>query len=454
MSGNEITNEPVRDVYSISRLTREARALLEGSFPLLWVEGEISNFARPTSGHWYFTLKDEAAQVRCAMFRNRNMHVSVKPENGKQILIRARISMYEARGEFQIIVEHMEEAGDGALRRAFEELKQKLSLEGLFDQKYKKPVPVLPGQIGIITSPTGAAIRDILTTLKRRFPGISVIVYPVSVQGADSAKQIANMITAANNRNECDVLILARGGGSLEDLWSFNEEVVARAIHTSTIPVIVGVGHEIDFTIADFVADQRAPTPTAAAELVSPDQFEIRKQVNRQVQRLTSALKIQLNQGWQKLAWLEKRLPHPSRQLQEKYQRLDELQHRHLTVINHFIKHIRLKLSHVTDKLQQQNPAQQIVQQKQQLALLSKQLARNKRYSMDRQEQNLVQLAHSLNSVSPLATLDRGYAIVIHEHDEKLLRSYKQVKIGDHVRARLSEGELLCKVENVSSEKK
>jgi len=445
--------EPTRDVYSITRLNREARTLLEGSFPLLWVEGEISNFARPTSGHWYFTLKDEAAQVRCAMFRNRNMHVSVKPENGMQVLIRARISMFEARGEFQIIAEHMEEAGDGALRRAFEELKQKLAREGLFDNQYKKPLPVLPKQIGIITSPTGAAIRDILTTLKRRYPAIPVIVYPVAVQGSGSAEQIAAMLKTASQRNECDVLLLARGGGSLEDLWSFNEEIVARAIHACVIPVVTGVGHEIDFTIADFVADHRAPTPTAAAEVVSPNQYEIQTQIRRQSQRAYSLVSLKLEHAWQKLQWLEKRLRHPGRQLQEKSQRLDELQHRQITAISHTLKHTKVRLHHLADKVRQKNPEQQIAYQQQQLSSLARLLSRGINQSLEKQSQALARLGHELHTISPLATLDRGYAIVLRKADDKLLRSAKQVQIGDKVTARLSEGELLCKVENVSINK-
>lgn len=453
MTNNENDKlEPLRDVYSISRLNREARTLLEGSFPLLWVEGEISNFARPASGHWYFTLKDEAAQVRCAMFRNRNMHVQVKPENGMQVLIRARISMYEARGEFQIIAEHMEEAGDGALRRAFEALKAKLNKEGLFDIQHKKPLPPFPRQIGVITSATGAAIRDILTTLKRRYPAIPVVIYPVPVQGAGSAEQIAAMLQTANKRNECDVLLLARGGGSLEDLWSFNEEIVARAIYDSAIPIISAVGHEIDFTIADFVADQRAATPTAAAELASPNRYELQTKLSRQSQQLSLLINRTLEHGSQKLAWLQKRLRHPGRLLQEKSQRLDDLQRRQLNAISHALRHTQVRLSHLADKIQQQNPAQLISYRKERVILIRKTLSKNITLLLQRHREQLRQLGHNLHTVSPLATLDRGYAIVLHEHDNKLVRSYKQVKAGDRVTARLAEGNITCKVENANSE--
>src|SRR5512141_1537339 len=246
---------PQREIFTISRLNREARFLLERSLGAVWLEGEISNLSRPGSGHWYFSLKDEAAQVRCAMFRQRNLLVRFPVRDGMHVLARGRVSLYEARGEFQVVIDHLEEAGEGALRRRFEELKQKLQSEGLFDERHKQPLPALPRRIGVVTSPTGAAIRDILHILKRRFPAIPVLIYPVPVQGESAPREIAAAIRLAAARAECDVLIVARGGGSLEDLWAFNDERVARAIHASLIPVISGVGHEIDFTIADFVAD-------------------------------------------------------------------------------------------------------------------------------------------------------------------------------------------------------
>ena len=246
-----------RDILTVSRLNSEVRSVLEGSFPLLWVEGEISNLAQPASGHIYFTLKDRHAQVRCAMFRLKRQRLRFLPENGSQVLLRCRVGLYESRGEFQLMVEHMEPAGDGALRQAFEALKEKLAGEGLFDVDYKKPLPEYPRQIGVITSPTGAAVRDILHVLERRFPAAGVVLYPVQVQGETAASEIEAMIRLADHRAECDLLILTRGGGSLEDLAAFNDERVARAIHASTLPIVSAVGHEIDFTIADFVADRR-----------------------------------------------------------------------------------------------------------------------------------------------------------------------------------------------------
>ncbi|HET8701334.1 MAG TPA: exodeoxyribonuclease VII large subunit, partial [Nitrococcus sp.] len=258
--------EPSRDVYTVSRLNQEVRLLLEQALPLLWVEGEISNLSQPRSGHLYFTLKDEAAQVRCAMFRNRGLYLRFQPKESLHVLVRARISLYAPRGDFQLIVEHMESAGDGALRRAFEALKSRLAKEGLFAAEHKRPLPALPRRLGIITSPSGAALHDVLTVLRRRFPAIRVLVYPVTVQGAQAPREIAAMIRLAAHRREVDALLLTRGGGSLEDLWAFNDEAVARAVYDCTLPIVSAVGHEIDTTIADLVADQRAPTPSAAAE--------------------------------------------------------------------------------------------------------------------------------------------------------------------------------------------
>jgi exodeoxyribonuclease VII large subunit len=317
-----------RDVYSVSRLNREARGLLESAFPRLWVEGEISNLARPVSGHLYFTLKDARAQVSCALFRNRATRLGFSPENGSQVLIQAQVSLYEARGNYQLIVNQMEEAGDGALRRAFEQLKNRLHKEGLFEAQHKQPLPRLPRCIGVITSPSGAAIRDVLTVLRRRFPGIPVIIYPTQVQGETAAGQIVAAIQTADSRAECDVLLLTRGGGSLEDLWPFNEEVVARAVFACKLPMVSAVGHEIDFVITDFVADQRAATPSAAAELLSPDQTELDNRFRQLDSRLYALLRQRLQQHRDQLNWLTKRMQqsHPGRQLQQQAQRLDDLE--------------------------------------------------------------------------------------------------------------------------------
>lgn len=442
---------PQREVYSVSQLNHEARAVLEGTFPLIWVEGEISNLAKPSSGHLYFTLKDEAAAVRCAMFRQRNLRLGFTPENGMHVLARAQVSLYEGRGEFQLIVEHIEEAGDGALRRAFDMLKQRLAIEGLFDAERKKPLPALPRCIGVVTSPTGAAVRDILTVLKRRFPAIPVIVYPVPVQGTGSAAQIALAIRTASRRKDCDVLIVARGGGSLEDLWAFNEEIVARAIHACDLPVVTGIGHEIDVTIADFVADQRAATPSAAAELASPDQSEWLQQLVRQQQRLETRIHDRLGRKRQTLDWLERRLQqqHPGSRLRHQTQRLDELEQR----LNHaqrvVFRHKHASLAEISARLHRHAPLHRLTQLKIHHANLEQRLHGALQLTLERSHQRLASMSRTLDAVSPLATLDRGYAIVSRLPQHTVLRAAHDAAPGDKVEARLAHGRLICSVEKV-----
>ncbi len=445
---------PGRDIYSISRLLRETRAILEGSFPLLWIDGEISNFSRPSSGHMYFSLKDEAAQVRCAMFRNRNLQLRFKPENGMHVLVRARVTLYEARGDFQIVVEHMEEAGLGALQRAFEELKARLGKEGLFETGRKLPVPVLPKRIGVITSPTGAAIRDILSVLKRRFPAIPVLIYPVSVQGEQAAGEIAATIQLADSRQECDVFILARGGGSLEDLWAFNEEVVARAIYACETPLVSAVGHEVDFTIADFVADQRAPTPSAAAELVTPDQHELQQRLAKQLARLARQIRGVLHQSDQTLGWLKKRLhqQHPARGLQLKAQRLDELELRLQRQVKIVLERRRYRLGRLNSRLQRHAPVRQLAHLNQRRQNLEQRLHHAWERLMTQKRQRLAMSSRTLDSVSPLATLQRGYAIVQDLDTKKVYRDAAELNAGDTVSARLSKGSLVCTVDEVKEE--
>ncbi|MGB1110850.1 MAG: exodeoxyribonuclease VII large subunit, partial [Gammaproteobacteria bacterium] len=314
----------LRDIWSVSRINREARAVLTGAFPLLWVEGEISNLKRYRSGHWYFSLKDEAAQVSCAMFRNRNALVDFLPDDGMRVMIRARVELYENRGQFQLIAEHMEEAGEGALRRAFEQLKNKLNAEGLFDTARKREIPRLPARIAVVTSPDGAAIKDILSVLGRRFPAIPVDIYGVSVQGDKAAPEIAHALDAVAAHGKAELVILARGGGSLEDLWAFNEELVARAIVDCPVPVISGVGHEVDFTIADFVADRRAPTPSAAAEAAVPDRQDLNALLNRDLGRLRHWRDNRFAHAKHRLSNLQQRLQSrsPHAQLQQRAQRL------------------------------------------------------------------------------------------------------------------------------------
>lgn len=440
-----------RDVFSVSRLVRETKAVLEGSFPLLWLEGEISNFSRPSSGHMYFTLKDEAAQVRCAMFRGKNMHLRIKPTNGMHVLVRARLTLYEARGDFQIIIEHMEEAGQGALQRAFEALKSRLGQEGLFDTRLKQPIPALPNKIGVITSPTGAAIRDVLSVLKRRFPAIPIVIYPVPVQGESAAAEIAKMIKLADKRKDCDVLLLTRGGGSIEDLWAFNEELVARAIHACKTPLVSAIGHEVDFTIADFVADQRAATPSAAAELVSPDQYDIQQQLGKQFSRLQNQARSLLQQSQQGLDWLEKRLQqqHPGQQLLAKSQRLDAMELRLQRIVQNNIDNKTHVLAQLNGRLQRHAPLQQLGQ----LEIRHQSLQQRLHYAWERiiatKQQRLAMTSRTLNSVSPLATLQRGYAIVQDEANKKVFTDVNKLNTGDRITARLAKGSLICTVDEI-----
>lgn len=445
-----------RDIYTVSRLTAEARILLESGFGSLWVEGELSNVARPSSGHIYFTLKDGESQVRCAMFRQRGYRLAFRPDEGKQVLVRARVSIYQARGDFQLIIEHMEEAGDGLLRRAFEELKHRLDQEGLFDPRHKRPLPAFPAAIGVITSPTGAAIRDILTTLQRRFPSLPVVLYPVPVQGEGAAEKIAAAITVADRRRDCDVLIVGRGGGSLEDLWAFNTEDVARAIYDCELPVVAAVGHEVDFTIADFVADQRAATPTAAAELVSPNRMEWLSAFGETEARLARQMKAQLKQHGQTLSWLKGRLEqtHPGRKLLERSQRLDELEQRLNFAWRAFMGELKARTNHGAIRLQRHDPRSQLQRLEVQRTHLAHRLAIALQRSLKEKSRQLQSLGRALDAVSPLATLERGYAIVeAGPKQRQVVRAWNEVEVGEAVTARLGKGKLQCRVEGREEER-
>ncbi|MDJ0807064.1 MAG: exodeoxyribonuclease VII large subunit [Gammaproteobacteria bacterium] len=437
-----------RDIYSISRLVRETRAILEGSFPLLWVQGEISNLARPASGHLYFSMKDEAAQVRCAMFRMKRQRLRFQPENGQQVLIRARISLYEARGEFQLIAEHMEPAGEGALRLAFEQLKAKLSSEGLFDAAHKRPIPTLPQQIGLITSPSGAAVRDLLSVLGRRFPAIPVVIYPVPVQGAEAPERIVRMLKLANLRNECDLLMLSRGGGSLEDLQAFNDERVARAVHASRIPLITGIGHEIDFTIVDFVADLRAPTPSAAAEHATPDQTAWRTHLRRSLIQLQARLETRLQTDRALVDKLAMRLErqHPRQRLTQRTLRLDEIALRLVRAQTHRLLKLDSRLQTLQARLSHQSPSQRLERLNSRLGVLSANLRRSVNRQSSQQRTRLQQLARDLHNLSPLNTLQRGYAIATRIEDGRILHSAAETGVGDLTEVRLAEGRLICEV--------
>ncbi len=441
-------NTPAREIYSVSHLNHAARDLLESEFPRIWVEGEISNLARPTSGHIYFSLKDESAQLRCAMFKMRNRQVIFRPENGQQVLVRGRLSLYPARGDYQLIAEHMEEAGDGALRRQFELLKRRLHDEGLFDSSSKQSLPALPSRLGVITSPTGAAIRDIISVLKRRFPSIPVLIYPVPVQGAEAPPAIAAALQNAAKRNECDLLILARGGGSLEDLWAFNDETVARAIYACPIPVVSAIGHEVDFTIADFVADLRAPTPSAAAEQISPDRDEWLSIFAGWQQRLLRSWQAHIARQRQHLDWLYRRLKHPGQRLRERAQRLDELEQR-LNLAQLARLHQRqARLNTLRARLHGHSPAQRLREMRLRLDKLRHNNRNAITTALTRQRARLSNLSRALNAVSPLATLERGYAIV-QKPDGEIVHRADEVRVGDTVHTRLDSGQLHCRVEAI-----
>ncbi len=443
---------PLRDVYTVTRLNREARAILEGSFPLLWVEGEISNLSRPSSGHLYFSLKDAQCQVRCAMFRNRNWLLNFTPENGLQVLVRAQVNLYEGRGEFQLLIEQMEPAGDGALRLAFEQLKQRLYAEGLFSEAHKIELPAIPRSIGVITSPSGAAIRDILNILRRRFPLVPVVIYPVPVQGLGAALAIARAIATADERKDCDVLILARGGGSLEDLWGFNEEIVARAIYACQLPIITGIGHEIDFTIADLTADRRAPTPSASAELVSPDQEQLLARLGMLERRLWSRIEGRLERAREALTWLSRRLIHPSRRLQDLAQRLDELSLRLELATRTLRRDQAASLAALTAELQRMNPLHTVLELLTQRDYLNKRLRQAIEQMLTTRGIRIVHLSRNLHAISPLATLSRGYAIVTTLPEGRLVQDATRLKLGEEVAARLAKGQIHCKVEAIFDE--
>ncbi len=434
------------EILTISRLNRDIRFLIEGTFPFIWVEGEVSNFIQAHSGHWYFSLKDEAAQVRCAMFRPQNRRLILNLKDGMQVLVKARPSLYEGRGEFQLIIETLEEAGIGKLQKAFELLKKKLGEKGLFDAVYKKSLPSIPRCIGIVTSPTGAAIRDILHVLKRRYAVAPVIIYPTLVQGEKAAANIIKALKLANQRQECDVLILARGGGCLEDLWPFNEESVAQAIFDSSIPIITGIGHEIDFTIADFTADVRAPTPSAAAELITPDSTELTARFLQSKQRLLFLIKQKLQYTFEQLQWIEKNLTqwHPKNRLLEKLQQLDFCTLK-ITRLQQILMHQQQqKLHELSQKLFDLTPVHRIHQQQMQLKLCQATFNHLMKTLLQKKQQAFHQQVATLDALSPLATLKRGFAIVTVKKNHALLRSVSQIKTQDKIDVQVTDGKIEC----------
>lgn len=433
---------------SVSELNRRARTLLEGSLARLWVEGEISNLARPASGHLYFSLKDESAQVRCAWFRQRQRGQGRNIANGDQMLALGRVSVYEARGDYQLIVEQLEPAGEGLLRRRFEELKKKLDAEGLFDAASKRPLPELPGRIGVITSPSGAAVRDIISVLRRRFPAIPVVLYPAAVQGERAVPELTRALETAARRDECDLLIVGRGGGSLEDLWAFNEEALARAIRRSPIPVISAVGHEVDVTIADLVADRRAPTPSGAAEIAVPEQAEWRLTVARLENRLGAQMQRLLQNQQQRFDWLNRRLAaaSPASRLAAQADRLAANRRALIGAMRHRLLLAQNQVGRSGSRLLQSSPLHRIERASLHFANLRTRLKRAGKVAVDRARARLEYAGRSLDAVSPLATLDRGYAIVTETATGRLLTRAEAVAPGADIDARMADGRIRATV--------
>ena len=437
-------------IFTVSRLNQTVRLLLEQEMGQVWISGEISNFSQPSSGHWYFTLKDDTAQVRCAMFRNSNRRVTFRPQHGQQVLVRANITLYEPRGDYQIIVESMQPAGEGLLQQKYEQLKAKLQAEGLFDQQHKQPLPSPAHCVGVITSKTGAALHDILHVLKRRDPSLPVIIYPTAVQGDDAPGQIVRAIELANARQECDVLIVGRGGGSLEDLWSFNDERVARAIFASAIPVVSAVGHETDVTIADFIADLRAPTPSAAAEMVSRNQQELLRQILSAQQRLGMAMDYFLANRSRRFTQIYHRLQqqHPQLRLARQQTALERLHQRMNVAIDSQVKRTSQHQSRLVQRLNQQSPQPRIHRAQTRIQQLEYRLALNVRSRLSATRERFGNAVTHLEAVSPLSTLARGYSVST-ATDGKLLKKVKQVKAGDVMTTRLEDGWVESQVTDV-----
>jgi exodeoxyribonuclease VII large subunit len=436
------------DIYTVSRLNSEVRLTLELQFRQLWLVGEVSNFVAASSGHWYFSLKDQAAMVKVAMFKTSNRNAAFTPRNGQQVMVRARISVYEPRGEYQLLADFIEPAGDGLLRQQYEQLKAKLAAEGLFAPERKKPLPPNPRTIGVITSPTGAAIRDILTVLQRRAPALEVIIYPSLVQGAQAAADLTAALQLAIRRNECDVLIIGRGGGSLEDMWCFNDETLALTIAHCPIPMVSAVGHEIDFSISDFVADVRAATPSAAAELVSPDQQHQLTQLLQLKQRLTQSMRQRLGFAAQQFLHQHGKLQllHPARRLQQQQQRLDELQIRLAQAMQQRLHRKAQQLQLQQKSLALVSPQQRLQRQQQQLQQLQHKLQQAMAGQQQKQQQRWQRLSGQLHIVSPLATLQRGYSIVFSPQGI-VIKDQQQVAPGDQIHVRLAHGGFNARVE-------
>ena len=447
---DESSQSRQQQIFTVTRLNSAVRMILEQDLGLVWLTGELSNLAMPSSGHWYFSLKDISAQVRCAMFKGNNRRVPFRPQDGMQVLVQARVSLYEPRGDYQLIIESMQPAGDGMLALRFEELKRRLGAEGLFDEGRKRPLPREPRAVGLVTSATGAALHDMLTVLGRRAPDLPVFIYPTQVQGSAAIGQIVSAIALANRRAEVDVLIVGRGGGSLEDLWCFNEEAVARAIAHSAIPVVSAVGHEVDVTISDFAADLRAPTPSAAAELVAPDRSARAQRLVHLQQRLVQAISRRQTAARHGFALLQKRLDHqdPKRRLEQQSQRLDELSGRLQQLLNLRLHQGERRLANLELRLQARSPEKLLAAGKRRHQLAQERLHTLMNKRQDLAAHRLAMLSARLDGISPLATLGRGYSITRTPNGEVISRA-AQVSPGQQLVTTLAEGSLRVRVEEV-----
>ncbi|TDQ57920.1 exodeoxyribonuclease VII large subunit [Mesocricetibacter intestinalis] len=441
------------NIYSVTRLNQNVRQLLEQQIGLVWLTGEISNFSQPVSGHWYLTLKDESAQVRCAMFRMKNLRVGFKPHNGMQVLVRASVSLYEPRGDYQLIIESMRPAGEGLLQQQFEQLKMKLAAEGLFAHNLKKTLPQFAKSVGIITSRTGAALQDILHILQRRDPSLKIVIYPTAVQGTEAAEEIAAMIELANKRRETDVLIVGRGGGSLEDLWCFNQEIVARAVFASVLPVISAVGHETDVTIMDFVADVRAPTPSAAAELVSRNQAELLQRLKDRRQRLERAMDYLCEAQQRHLNHLLLRLRqrHPQTQLALRQQQIQRLQRLLQLNFERLREKKSLQMTALSRRLYNNPLPYYMGKGQERISLLQTRVNFLGEKILAEERNKLALLCGKLDGLSPLKILARGYSVTLDEAGRGISTA-AQVKEGDKIRTRLQQGRLLSLVLEVETE--
>ncbi len=443
--------ETKRRIYTVSRLNQEVQLALESGFGMVWLQGELSNFSKPASGHFYFSLKDSKSQIRCAMFRGNNRYLNFEPQSGDEVLVRGKLGLYAARGDFQLIVEHMEPAGAGQLQQKFEATKKKLQELGWFDQQAKQPLPELPQRIGVVTSATGAAIRDVLQVLARRSPQAEITIYPTLVQGAQAAPNIVKAIQTAERRNEVDVLLLVRGGGSIEDLWAFNEEQVAKAVFDCKLPLVCGVGHEIDITIADLVADLRAPTPSAAAELATPDEQVMLQRVDSARRTLQRLLQTQLNRQQNQLASLNARLEmrHPKRLLNERGQRTDELTQRLQQAMQTQTRASRIQIEHLSTRLHAHSPNQQLANLQTRLASSEMRLVNSMQKNLQQAKSRWQIVARALDTVSPLATLERGFAVV--KHDDKVVSNASDLAPGDVISTQVARGTIVSKVERVAT---